>query len=176
MSYYIDGCVQELHCDSFHGPFAFVLSLTNWQARAFTGARAAAADAAARAEACVRLLGARRRQRELEGRPGRPMPAAQGANPSPGSRDQPSQPCRERAPPPPTDAPLARAGGETVILQPSTLDFWRGFVPGKGLELNDLVTLVPPRFNQLTVRRRRAQAPVQRYRFWAAARAECGVA
>lgn len=28
MSYYVDGCVQELHCDSPHGPFAFVLSLT----------------------------------------------------------------------------------------------------------------------------------------------------
>lgn len=76
MSYYIDGCLQEMHCDSFHGPFAFVLSLTNWEDRPFTG-------------------------------------------------------------------------GETMILQPSTLDFWSGFVPGKGLELADLVTLVPPRFNQL---------------------------
>jgi hypothetical protein len=48
--------------------------------------------------------------------------------------------------------PKPPAGGETAILQPSTLDFWRSFVPGKGLELGDLVTLVPPRFNQLTVR------------------------
>ena len=28
MSYYVDGCCQELHCDNPHGPFAFVLSLT----------------------------------------------------------------------------------------------------------------------------------------------------
>ena len=28
MSYYVDGCGQELHCDNPHGPFAFVLSLT----------------------------------------------------------------------------------------------------------------------------------------------------
>lgn len=39
MSYYIDGCSQELHCDSFHGPFAYVLSLTQWDGRTFTGAR-----------------------------------------------------------------------------------------------------------------------------------------
>lgn len=38
-----------------------------------------------------------------------------------------------------------------MILKPETLDFWSGFVPGKGLELRDLVTLVPPRFGQLTV-------------------------
>eukprot|EP00879_Flechtneria_rotunda_P022284 GHRR01023512.1.p1 GENE.GHRR01023512.1~~GHRR01023512.1.p1 ORF type:complete len:133 (+),score=23.63 GHRR01023512.1:311-709(+) len=37
VSYYVDGCCQELHCDSFHGPFAYVLSLTNWQDRQFTG-------------------------------------------------------------------------------------------------------------------------------------------
>lgn len=37
MSYYTDGCLQELHCDSFHGPFAFVLSLTHWDSRPFTG-------------------------------------------------------------------------------------------------------------------------------------------
>ncbi|GBF89879.1 oxoglutarate iron-dependent dioxygenase [Raphidocelis subcapitata] len=78
MSYYVDGCAQELHCDSFHGPFAFVLSLTHWEERAFTG-------------------------------------------------------------------------GETMILKPATLDFWSGFQPGRGLELGDLVELVPPRFNQLTL-------------------------
>jgi hypothetical protein len=38
MSYYIDGCGQDLHCDSFHGPFAYVLSLTPWEGRDFTGA------------------------------------------------------------------------------------------------------------------------------------------
>eukprot|EP00882_Tetradesmus_deserticola_P023752 GHRQ01025863.1.p2 GENE.GHRQ01025863.1~~GHRQ01025863.1.p2 ORF type:complete len:186 (+),score=52.74 GHRQ01025863.1:828-1385(+) len=37
MSYYIDGCGQDLHCDSFHGPFAYVLSLTPWEGRVFTG-------------------------------------------------------------------------------------------------------------------------------------------
>lgn len=39
LSFYVDGCSQELHCDSFHGPFAFVLSLTHWEGREFTGAR-----------------------------------------------------------------------------------------------------------------------------------------
>jgi hypothetical protein len=38
-----------------------------------------------------------------------------------------------------------------MILNPGTLNFWSGFVPGKGLELTDIVTLVEPRFNQLTV-------------------------
>jgi hypothetical protein len=37
MSYYVDGCVQELHCDNPHGPFAFVLSLTHWEGRPFSG-------------------------------------------------------------------------------------------------------------------------------------------
>ncbi|WIA11976.1 hypothetical protein OEZ85_012058 [Tetradesmus obliquus] len=79
MSYYIDGCGQDLHCDSFHGPFAYVLSLTPWEGRIFTG-------------------------------------------------------------------------GETQILQPQLLgSFWQSFSPGKGMELTDLVTLVEPRFNQLTV-------------------------
>lgn len=79
MSYYVDGCSQELHCDSYHGPYAFVLSLTHWHARPFTG-------------------------------------------------------------------------GETLLLQPQLLgDFWSWFSPTKGLELRDLVTLVEPHFNQLTV-------------------------
>jgi len=38
-----------------------------------------------------------------------------------------------------------------MILKPSTLDFFSAFQPGKGLELTDLVTLVPPRYNQLTL-------------------------
>jgi hypothetical protein len=43
------------------------------------------------------------------------------------------------------------AGGETMLLQPQLLgSFWQSFSPGKGLELRDLVTLVEPRFNQLT--------------------------
>jgi hypothetical protein len=37
LSCYIDGCGQELHGDLPHGPFAFVLSLTPWQQRQFTG-------------------------------------------------------------------------------------------------------------------------------------------
>jgi hypothetical protein len=78
MSYYIDGCSQDLHCDSYHGPFAFVLSLTPWEGRRFTG-------------------------------------------------------------------------GETMILQPQVLNFWEAFDPTRGLELTDLVTLVPPKYNQLTV-------------------------
>lgn len=37
MSYYVDGCVQELHCDNPHGPFAYVVSLTPWEGRSFEG-------------------------------------------------------------------------------------------------------------------------------------------
>ena len=31
------GLLQELHADSPHGPWAFVLSLTDWENRGFTG-------------------------------------------------------------------------------------------------------------------------------------------
>lgn len=78
LSYYIDGCRQELHTDSPHGPWAFVLSITEWEQRSFTG-------------------------------------------------------------------------GETIILQPQVLDFWREFNPRKGLETPQLQTLVEPRLGQLTV-------------------------
>jgi hypothetical protein len=37
LSLYVDGCGQELHGDLPHGPFAFVLSLTRWSGRRFTG-------------------------------------------------------------------------------------------------------------------------------------------
>mmetsp|Transcript_4718 Transcript_4718/g.16447 ORF Transcript_4718/g.16447 Transcript_4718/m.16447 type:complete len:348 (-) Transcript_4718:331-1374(-) len=37
MSAYVDGCEQELHADVPHGPWAFVLSLTPWEARRFSG-------------------------------------------------------------------------------------------------------------------------------------------
>lgn len=37
LSYYIDGCRQELHTDVPHGPWAFVFSLTRWDERRFTG-------------------------------------------------------------------------------------------------------------------------------------------
>lgn len=78
LSYYVDGCRQELHTDSPHGPWAFVLSLTQWEDRPFTG-------------------------------------------------------------------------GETVILQPHVLDYWRGFDSTTGLETPQLQTCVEPRFGRLTV-------------------------
>ncbi len=37
LSYYIDGCEQQLHSDAPHGPWAFVYSLTHWEERIFTG-------------------------------------------------------------------------------------------------------------------------------------------
>jgi hypothetical protein len=37
LSYYIDGCRQELHADIPHGPWAYVFSLTHWDERAFSG-------------------------------------------------------------------------------------------------------------------------------------------
>lgn len=37
LSYYVDGHAQELHTDAPHGPFAFVLSLTDFECRRFTG-------------------------------------------------------------------------------------------------------------------------------------------
>jgi hypothetical protein len=51
-----------------------------------------------------------------------------------------------------TFAFLFPAGGETMILQPQLLNnFWQSFQPGKGLELTDLVQLVPSPYGQLTV-------------------------
>jgi hypothetical protein len=37
LSYYVDGCRQELHTDVSQGTWAFVYSLTDWQARRFRG-------------------------------------------------------------------------------------------------------------------------------------------
>src|SRR5690606_13428701 len=37
ISYYVDGCKQELHADVPHGPWAYVFSLTPWTKRQFTG-------------------------------------------------------------------------------------------------------------------------------------------
>lgn len=37
MSYYINGCHQNLHSDVPHGPWAFVFSLTPWKTRKWTG-------------------------------------------------------------------------------------------------------------------------------------------
>ena len=65
-SCYINGCRQGLHADAPHGPFAFVLSLTRWEERRFSG-------------------------------------------------------------------------GETLLLQPHVLDYWRSFDPRLGTELPQLV-------------------------------------
>ncbi|KAG8466407.1 hypothetical protein KFE25_002163 [Diacronema lutheri] len=78
LSYYVDGCSQALHTDAWHGPFAFVLSLTDWDARAFTG-------------------------------------------------------------------------GETMLMTPAVLDFWRAHEPGTAIEQASMFELVEPRFNRLTV-------------------------
>jgi len=37
LSFYVDGCEQRLHADVPQGPFAFVLSLTRWEERRFSG-------------------------------------------------------------------------------------------------------------------------------------------
>jgi len=37
LSYYVDGCKQELHSDVPHGPWAYVFSLTPWKNRTFSG-------------------------------------------------------------------------------------------------------------------------------------------
>ena len=37
LSLYVEGCRQELHGDLPHGPWAFVMSLTNWRGRTFRG-------------------------------------------------------------------------------------------------------------------------------------------
>ena len=78
LSFYTSGCEQALHADVPQGPLAYVLSLTKWDERQFSG-------------------------------------------------------------------------GETAILQPQVLDYWRGFNSGEGLEYADLISLVPPLFNRLTI-------------------------
>ncbi|HEX4926114.1 MAG TPA: 2OG-Fe(II) oxygenase [Bdellovibrionales bacterium] len=78
LSFYVEGCRQELHADVPHGPWAFVYSLTLWNERRFTG-------------------------------------------------------------------------GETLILKPATLDYWRHFSELKGVEHEDLAIRIPSRFNRLLV-------------------------
>lgn len=78
MSCYLDGFGQEMHGDLPHGPWAFVYSLTPWDARRFSG-------------------------------------------------------------------------GETILLKPEILDYWRSFDASKGLELPDVLEEVPANFNRLTV-------------------------
>mmetsp|Transcript_33912 Transcript_33912/g.85372 ORF Transcript_33912/g.85372 Transcript_33912/m.85372 type:complete len:390 (-) Transcript_33912:69-1238(-) len=78
LSCYVDGCRQELHADVPHGPWAFVLSLTRWEARRFTG-------------------------------------------------------------------------GETFVMRPEVLDYWRGFDADAVVERGSLVQQVEPLFNRMTV-------------------------
>ena len=42
-------------------------------------------------------------------------------------------------------------GGETLLLKPSVLDYWRGFSDAKDRELNSFVDKIAPRFNRLVV-------------------------
>ncbi len=78
LSYYVDGCRQELHTDVPHGPWAYIFSLTDWEHRRFRG-------------------------------------------------------------------------GETLLLEPWCLEYWRHYDVARSSELSSLVRLIPARFNQLTV-------------------------
>src|ERR1700735_1357871 len=70
LSYYVDGCGQELHTDVVQGPFAFVYSLTHWDGRPFRG-------------------------------------------------------------------------GETLLMRPELLDFWRHHEPSRSRERDELIERVP---------------------------------
>ncbi len=78
MSYYVDGCKQELHSDVPHGPWAYVFSLTPWQNRKFSG-------------------------------------------------------------------------GETLILKPEVLSYWRNFGGSEDRELPSFVDRIPAKMNRLVV-------------------------
>lgn len=78
LSVYTDGAHQEIHTDSPHGPWAFVLSLTRWEQRTFSG-------------------------------------------------------------------------GETTLLKPTILDYWRHFDASKGMETPQICTCIEPLFGRLTV-------------------------
>jgi hypothetical protein len=78
ISYYVDGCRQNLHTDVGQGTWAIVFSLTRWDQRRFTG-------------------------------------------------------------------------GETVLLNPTILDYWRGFDPDRPMEHAQLFHHIPSRFNELIV-------------------------
>lgn len=82
LSYYVEGCGQELHADVPHGPWAFVFALTPTHLK------------------------------ELASK---------------------------------------FTGGETLIMRPEILDFWRQFDSSIGLEKNDIVDRIPTKFNRLTV-------------------------
>jgi len=78
LSYYIDGCKQELHSDVPHGPWAYVFSLTPWKGRNFTG-------------------------------------------------------------------------GETLLLKPEVLSYWKNFGGSEDRELPSFVDRIPALMNRLTV-------------------------
>ena len=78
LSNYVEGCKQELHGDLPHGPWAFVFSLTPWQARVFTG-------------------------------------------------------------------------GETMLVRDEVLDFWEQFTSVRSIEQGEILRLIEPKFNRLTV-------------------------
>jgi hypothetical protein len=84
LSLYTDGHRQELHTDSPHGPWAFVLSLTPWY----------------------------------------------------NNND-------DRCP--------YFKGGDTQLLQPHVLDYWRHYNPTTGWETPQLFSYIQPRFNRLTL-------------------------
>ena len=87
LSCYIDGCYQGMHADNPHGPWAFVLSLTDLE-----------------------------EESEGDGKKHKHF-----------------------------------TGGETTILKPHILEYWRTFNASKGAEKSDILEKVPPHFNQLTV-------------------------
>lgn len=78
LSYYVDGCKQELHSDVPHGPWAYVFSLTPWKGRSFSG-------------------------------------------------------------------------GETLILKPEVLSYWRNFASSEDREVNSFVDRIPAPMNRLIV-------------------------
>jgi hypothetical protein len=78
LSNYVDGMRQEIHADVPNGPWAFVLSLTDWDERKFSG-------------------------------------------------------------------------GETFMLRPESLDYWRGFDAGDVVERGNIVRTIEPKFNRMTV-------------------------
>jgi hypothetical protein len=78
LSYYINGCKQDLHSDVPHGPWAYVFSLTPWKGRKFSG-------------------------------------------------------------------------GETLILKPDVLSYWRHFGGSQDRELPSFVDRIPALMNRLTV-------------------------
>ncbi len=42
-------------------------------------------------------------------------------------------------------------GGETLLLRPEVLDYWRTFTTGKGVERDEILQRIPAEFNRLTV-------------------------